>query len=225
MRGKKMTKTKKRKMSKSTFAIIIMAVVMVAMLAFGGTYAYFTATASEKEATFTTGLVRLQGNDATFVSSVNDIVPGDALTSAAITLQTTSEGTNSYVAIRFTLTAGDADLTGTSIENVSEDMLSGTPYTDSTWEPAGEGYPNVYILAATTTPTSVPSGATINITDEVLRFEADDDWDQDSTDSTHKLMDATITITIEARSVQVDNFASPSLTTIAEELFSTPLGG
>ncbi len=221
-----MTKTKKRKMSKSTFAIIIMAVVMVAMLAFGGTYAYFTATASEKKATFTTGLVRLQGNEATFVSSVNDIVPGDALTTAAITLQTTSEGTNSYVAIRFTLTAGDADLTGTSIENVSEDMLSGTPYTGSTWEPAGEGYPNVYILAATSTPTSVPTGATINITDEVLRFDADDDWDQDSPDhSTHQLMDATITITIEARSVQVDNFASPSLTTIAEELFSTPLGG
>ena len=199
---------------------------MVAMLAFGGTYAYFTATASEKEATFTTGLVRLQGNEATFVSSVNDIVPGDALTTAAITLQTTSEGTNSYVAIRFTLTAGDADLTGTSIENVSEDMLSGTPYTGSTWEPAGEGYPNVYILAATSTPTSVPTGATINITDEVLRFDAEDDWDQDFPDhSTHQLMDATITITIEARSVQVDNFASPSLTTIAEELFSTPLGG
>jgi predicted ribosomally synthesized peptide with SipW-like signal peptide len=42
-----MTKLKSKKMSKSTFAIIIMAIAMVAMLAFGGTYAYFTATAQE----------------------------------------------------------------------------------------------------------------------------------------------------------------------------------
>jgi len=38
-----MTKLKSKKMSKSTFAVIMMAIVMVAMLAFGGTYAYFTA--------------------------------------------------------------------------------------------------------------------------------------------------------------------------------------
>ena len=38
-----MTKMKSKKMTKSTFAVIIMAVAMVAMLAFGGTYAYFTA--------------------------------------------------------------------------------------------------------------------------------------------------------------------------------------
>lgn len=40
-----MTKMKSKKMNKSTFAIVIMAIVMVAILAFGGTYAYFTANA------------------------------------------------------------------------------------------------------------------------------------------------------------------------------------
>jgi len=38
-----MTKLKSKKMSKSTFAVIIMAILMVAMLAFGGTYAWFTS--------------------------------------------------------------------------------------------------------------------------------------------------------------------------------------
>ena len=56
-----MTKMKSKKMTKSTFAIIIMAIAMVALLAFGGTYAYFTATttAAESTQTLTTGKVVL----------------------------------------------------------------------------------------------------------------------------------------------------------------------
>ncbi len=44
-----MTKMKSKKMAKSTFAVIIMAIVMVALMAFGGTYAYFTATARHEQ--------------------------------------------------------------------------------------------------------------------------------------------------------------------------------
>ena len=55
-----MTKLKSKKMTKSTFAIIIMAIVMVAMLAFGGTYAYFTASATGiKDHQIKTGTVSL----------------------------------------------------------------------------------------------------------------------------------------------------------------------
>ncbi len=214
-----MTKTKKKKMTKSTFAIIIMAVVMVAMLAFGGTYAYFTATAKEKTTTFTTGSVQLDANEATFTASLTDVVPGDSLTTGALTLETTSTGTNSYVAIRFTISAGDAVLTGTSLEDVS-DMLSATPYDGSTWVAASGTYPGVYVVATGTTPTKIPTSSTINITDAALVFQAEDDWVQGQVSSTNKLMNATITITVEARSVQSDNFTATTADNVAAELFA-----
>ena len=54
-----MTKMKSKKMTKSTFAIIIMGIVMVAMLAFGGTFAYVTATANNATGTAKTALIKL----------------------------------------------------------------------------------------------------------------------------------------------------------------------
>ena len=213
-----MTKTKKRKMSKSTFAIIIMAVVMVAMLAFGGTYAYFTATATKKTTgEFTTGSIKLESNDdATFVSGLTDVVPGDALTDGPLTLTTTSAGTDSYIAIRVTIEATDAkgatlDLTGTSLETAIG-LLAIEPTTGSTWVAGSGNYTNVFVLAATTTPTKVATAQTIKITDAALIFQAEDDWNQTTADgsadyiSDSKLMGATLNITIEARSVQSDNW-------------------
>ena len=67
---------KSKKMTKSTFAIIIMAVVMVAMLAFGGTYAYFTATASGvTSGALKTGKVILTGKDQVTIAA-GSYVPG-----------------------------------------------------------------------------------------------------------------------------------------------------
>ncbi len=214
-----MTKTKKRKMSKSTFAIIIMAVVMVAMLAFGGTYAYFTATATKKTTgKFTTGSIKLESNDdATFVSGLTNVVPGDALTTGVLTLTTTSAGTDSYIAIKVTIEATDAkgatlDLTGTSLESAIG-LLATEPTTGSKWVAGTGNYTNVFVLAATKTPTKVATAQTIKITDEALIFQADDDWNQTTADgspddyiSNSKLMGATLNITIEARSVQSDNW-------------------
>ena len=59
---------KSKKMTKSTFAIIIMAIAMVAMLAFGGTYAYFTATAQDKTGSIKTSHVKLS-TTASFIAT------------------------------------------------------------------------------------------------------------------------------------------------------------
>lgn len=220
-----MTKTKKRKMSKSTFAIIIMAVVMVAMLAFGGTYAYFTATATKKTTgEFTTGSIKLESNkEATFVSGLTNVVPGDALTTGPLTLTTTSAGTDSYIAIRVTIEATDdndteLDLTGTSLESAIGLLATEptTEYTGSKWVAGTGNYTNVFVLATTDTdtdtPTAVATNQTINITDKALIFKAKDNWDQTTADgsadyiSDSKLMGATLNITIEARSVQSKNW-------------------
>lgn len=222
-----MTKTKKKKMSKSTFAIIIMAVVMVAMLAFGGTYAYFTATATKKTTgEFTTGSIKLESNkEATFVSGLTNVVPGDALTTGPLTLTTTSAGTDSYIAIKVTIKATDAndeelDLAGTSLASAIGLLATAptTEYTGSTWVAGSGNYTNVFVLATTDTdtdtdtPTAVATNQTINITDKALIFKAKDNWDQTTADtggdyiSDSKLMGATLNITIEARSVQSKNW-------------------
>ena len=78
-----MTKMKSKKMAKSTFAIIIMGIVMVAMLAFGGTFAYFTATADKastegiKTATVQLGAITGLTTTATKVQSGDVIVGSD----------------------------------------------------------------------------------------------------------------------------------------------------
>ena len=188
---------------------------MVAMLAFGGTYAYFTATASEKTTNFTTGSVKLTSS-GTFTESLADVVPGDSLTTGAIKLTSTTEGTAAYLAIEFELTATkDAqpvDLSGTSLETVTELLTEG-------WYSAGD---NVYVWCGTEgvgdgTPLAVTTGNSVNITDSALTFDADADWAESGKEP--ELMNADITITINARSVQSDNFTSPTAANIKAELF------
>lgn len=219
---------------------------MVAMLAFGGTFAYFTATAEKKTTgEFTTGSIKLESNDdATFVAGLTNVQPGDALTTGALTLTPTSAGTDSYIAIRVTITATDSsdaplDLSETSLASAAG-LLAGTPVAGSTWVPASGTYPNVFVLAATKTPTAVTTGTLINITDGALTFVAGDNYDQSREDeegyiSDNKLMGATLSITIEARSVQSKNWndggeadadgADATVDGIAAELFPTPVGG
>jgi len=80
-----MTKLKSKKMSKSTFAVIIMAILMVAMLAFGGTYAYFTSQPFTKlEDSVNAGTIKLTttaGADifATETTLRSYVLPGEDL--------------------------------------------------------------------------------------------------------------------------------------------------
>ena len=73
-------------MNKSTFAVIIMAIVMVAMMAFGGTYAYFTADAvNENVADIKTAKLELinkgwkDDNSRMTYTATDEIVPGHYL--------------------------------------------------------------------------------------------------------------------------------------------------
>lgn len=89
-----MTKLKSKKMSKSTFAIIIMAIAMVAMLAFGGTYAYFTANALG----FATGDVKTGIVEITSVRSGETIAASAKVVSGSYVLGDAADGenTNNY---------------------------------------------------------------------------------------------------------------------------------
>ncbi|MBE7076612.1 MAG: hypothetical protein E7374_01825 [Clostridiales bacterium] len=98
-----MTKLKSKKMTKSTIAIIVMAIVMVAMMAFGGTYAYFTATATGGSRKFTTGTIRLGFDTPVKFELPEDamILPGDVIVKDAIVLNTDGATAESYIAVNF----------------------------------------------------------------------------------------------------------------------------
>ncbi len=205
-----MTKTKKRKMSKSTFAIIIMAVVMVAMLAFGGTYAYFTASATARTGTATTGYVKLD-SDETFQFTKTNVMPGDQLIAAGAAKLTvyTTDPVGNYVAIKFTITATDSE--GEPIADVTTLGLNA----DSILANAGEGWyasstDNIYIYgsAAGTCVAKQNGDITINAEAFTLSKDIDDNWTQGQTASDNKLMGATITIKMEARSIQASHLTA-----------------
>ena len=67
--------TKINKFGKSTFMIAILSFVLVAVLAFGGTYAYFSAVAGRAAGTVKTGHLSLaiDGNDDSLIDAINDL--------------------------------------------------------------------------------------------------------------------------------------------------------
>lgn len=124
-----MTKLKtKKKMNKSTIAIIVMAVVMVAMLAFGGTYAYFTATSASRVSKFKVGTVALKSN-ATFKTVDKNVVPGDVILDNATISYINESNVNTYIAVVF-----DVLYEGKYFTCTSAASGTGAGRTEATWE-------------------------------------------------------------------------------------------
>ena len=187
-----MTKTKSKKMTKSTFAIIIMAVVMVAMLAFGGTYAYFTATASEVEDTVTTGTVKLNANSiGTLVS--DNVVSGSNLLESGSVQVTSASNVDTYVFVTFSVAFDGA---GNPKKSAAECTTEGDYFLDVTqaagWTPVS-GETNVYgrlVTANSADPMDVCTG---------IRFYG---YSKSTESTTGTLMNKTITITISSEAIQ-----------------------
>lgn len=186
---------------------------MVAMLAFGGTYAYFTATASQKTGEITTGHVKLSadGEGATITNIKDDVLPGDALFGSDLTLTVDVTGDQgAYVAIKFTITGG----TGLSISADSIVAASGNGWYKT-------GTDNVYIYGSNAT-TAVAQTATVTVplTKLVIPTSVNDDWVQGEDTSTGNLMDATISVTLEAKAIQVANLSPTDAVTQLVGLFN-----
>ena len=207
-----MTKAKK-KMTKSTFVIIIMAVAMVAMLAFGGTFAYFTATADTKSGSTKTGVITLSTNNTTITISKQDILPHEALLTTEeakdITYDTTN-ATRAQVAF-FTFTV-EIKKDNTPVEGAS---LIITPPSTGAFANAvvmttGEGIVNSD--TAKTVAILIPAATeSINMTGLKVSFDATAESDNGEIPT---LMGATITITIEAESIQAVQADGTEITTL-----------
>jgi len=104
-----MTKMKSKKMTKSTFAVIIMAILMVAMLAFGGTYAYFTAATTGTSDEAKTGRVQLTKN-STF-TLIETVVPGQEILAENQTISVSPNSTvKTFVFVTFNVAFAQGSL-------------------------------------------------------------------------------------------------------------------
>ena len=187
---------------------------MVAMLAFGGTYAYFTATADTKTGEVSTGHVRLSADGATFTGIQTDVLPGDALfdSNATLTIDTTDTAGN-YVAIRFTITGGE----GLSI---AADGIEPAGGTGAGWYETSTTGIFIYGTNATTASAITAGSVEVPLTNLVIPVDVDDDWVEGEDTSTGNLMDATITVTMEAKSIQVSNLSTTDAVTELIAAFS-----
>jgi len=221
-----MTKLKSKKMTKSTFAIIIMAIVMVAMLAFGGAYAYFTATASTDSKTFTTGYVKLSNGTALADITVTNVMPKQELVAAnalKLTVDTTETAGN-YIAVKFTFKVVKDDETKTEITDPTElakfglsaDSICAVDGTNG-WKKTDVA--GVYIFGSDANTAVAQTGEVI-INTTAFVFNASDNWTQGQDHSDNGLMNATVTITLDARSIQSTNVTGATAVTELKAMFN-----
>lgn len=186
-----MTKMKSKKMTKSTFAIIIMGIVMVAMLAFGGTFAYFTATTTAKTGTFKTGTVNLAAGDYTISSST--LVPGDDIVATAIKY-TNSSDVKTYVFVKYTVAPKENT---TLPEGITVDKLVTATKLGDGWEDYTTTQAGVYYKIVESTETELTFAEGIKLNPDLASNS------HDGTKGT--AMGIELTITIQARSIQFAN--------------------
>ena len=164
---------------------------MVAMLAFGGTFAYFTATTTEKSGTATTGTVQLGENTmATLVA--DKVVSGDSLFESGSVQVTSKSNVDTWVFITFTAemdggtqvaSKGDIDGDGDFCLEISQ---------ASGWDPV-DGHAGVLgrkVTANTATPMDVCTG---------IKFYG---MSASTESAVGTIMNKTITVTIKSEAIQ-----------------------
>ena len=193
-----MTKNKK-KMAKSTIAIIVMAVVMVAMLAFGGTYAYFTAQATKVTGSVTTGTVLLQNNAVTFAT--DKIVPGMEILGKdqKISVKNSSD-VETYIFVKLTLASDGLTLkdTAPAADGDAQLVVTLAKTGDNANFTKLDGQTGVYYIktAAVATATDIDFATSI-----VFQGMSN------SVDTTAgSLMGKTINVTVESKAIQAFSF-------------------
>ena len=217
-----MTKMKSKKMTKSTFAIIIMAIVMVAMIAFGGTYAFFTAQVNAQTGTATTGRVQLNplSADGNAITLATKVVPGETLDVSGLKV-TPNSNVKTFVFMKYSTSFAQDETLKTQNKYVS-----GNPTDTKTAEPALEGE---YRLLA-----DVADGwASFELSDKSVVYYAVVAADsttalqvfdsltfqgvsESNGDKVGSLMDGTLTVTFDASSIQYKGFENKT-----EEGFAT----
>ncbi len=199
-----MTKLKSKKMTKSTLALIIMAVAMVAMLAFGGTYAYFTATATDITTSATTGTIHLTRGDVVTKTNAK-VVKGETVL-GAVTYNVADTDVNTYVFV--TLTAEVS--TGATFQSLfGADLAVSSGWEKLTAEDNdytdGIVYYQLYTAGATAATTD--NGA-LPFLANALTVTASPEWVEGQQKPAE--MGASVTVTITGEAIQAYSFDTPA---------------
>ena len=183
----------------------IMGIVMVAMLAFGGTFAYFTATSAEITGTAKTGTVKLAANTMATLNATG-IVSGSELIKFGKIQVTNESDVDTWIFVTFSASFGAKGANAKS--SVAECVAEGDYYlaiagAEANGWTAVSGATNVYgkkVLASDEKTLDVCSS---------IKFYG---FSQSTADAAGSLMAQDITVAISAKSVQVISEESGELT-------------
>ena len=209
-----MTKLKSKKMSKSTFAIIIMAIAMVAMLAFGGTYAYFTAQATTIErSNVTTAKVQISTTAPDNFAVAKKVVSGSyvigALNTPATIAVTNASDVETFIIVK---AAALVTIGEDKKEVVVGDATDGEALVDLTITGWTELSAGVYYkkVAASAQPGELSVTAKINEDLVANRTQNGDSYTATSNAyikggaNIEDIMEKTVSITLEFKAIQTE---------------------
>ena len=195
---------------------------MVAMLAFGGTFAYFTAEADDATGSATVGTVEIStGASATIAAATDFAVPGSTIYANQSVKLTNTSTVDIYVFAKLSAQIAGQDLfvrTGTDPTYTYASAISaelGT-VTASTWA-AVPGHKGVYgymVEGNTETPTAIKDFVfTVTLNADIEEHHNDDGFvsnniytDQDGTPYNQELEGKTITVTVTFDAIQAEGF-------------------
>lgn len=191
--------TKYKKLTRSSFVIVALCLALVGILAFGGTYAYFSANASASgNVTMGTLAVKLNDGSTTLTLTEEKVVPNQQVfDGSSVTLAYDTTNINFYLRVKFSASI-EGSITPGEGEPAVNEALSVAGFT-SGWVKNGDYY---YLGTAETAkkatasdaPTSVP--ATVAIAKEV------------GANGSKAYMGATVKIEITVEAIQADYLAS-----------------
>ncbi len=199
-------------MTKSAFAIVIMAFAMVAMLAFGGTYAYFTSTAKGFNGNVHTGYVKLTATDTqTAITLANNVLPGDSLITGDISYEVdTTDTLGNYVAIKVELAVmngSEVDTTKTAALKLGDIKLNADDWT-------AHATAGIYYTA---NPVADGASVTLKAADLKLPVTVESDWNSTSSPAaaTPAIMDIDVKVVITVKSIQASNLTGTAADAVA----------
>ncbi len=197
---------------------------MVAMLAFGGTFAYFTAEANDATGSATVGTVEIStGASATIAAATDFAVPGSTIYSNQSVTLTNKSTVDIYVFAKLTAQIDGQDLyvqVGENPDYTYESAISATlgTVTPSTWA-AVSGHDGVYgymVEGNTTTPTEISSFVfTVTLNRNIEEHHNEDGFvsnnictDKEGAQYGKALEGKKITVTVEFQAIQAEGFNS-----------------
>ena len=182
---------------------------MVAMLAFGGTFAYFTATTTAKSGTFTTGTVNLTAGE--YKITTDTLVPGDAIIDQAVTYENKSN-VKTYVFVKYTVEKAADSEVELPADTTAESLVKATGLGEGWTELTGVDGVYYKALDAATEDTKALTFATALVLNPELVSNSHDG-------TIGSLMNIKLTVTISARSIQQNGFTDTESKTAVQQAY------